>query len=156
MNVTRCCYSWCVNVNHRELVKLIIHQGKIKSYTHTQTLQLTEIALHLRIEDINHSLLLSFLPQSSVTLLYLTFHGEDTNKIGSVLSFWGQAPLGTHSKGFYNKWASLWIFQNDWFSLLCSIHPLLYTRKSELVFTFGPLGWQCKERGALEVLWWEQ
>lgn len=81
-----CCYSWCGNVNYQELVNLIIHYGKIKSYTHAQTLQLTEIPLHLSTEDIHHSLLPSFLPQSSFPLVYLKFHGEDTNKTESVLS----------------------------------------------------------------------
>lgn len=86
MNVTCCCYSWCGNVNDQELVNLIIHYGKIKSYTHAQTLQLTEIPWHLRTEDIHHSLLPSFLPRSSFPLLYLKLHGEDTNKTESILS----------------------------------------------------------------------
>ena len=79
-----CCYSWCGNVNDQELVNLIIHFGKIKSYTHAQTLQLTEIPLHLSTEDIHHSLLPSFLPPSSFPLLYLKCQGEDTNKTGQL------------------------------------------------------------------------
>ena len=86
MNVMCCCYSWCGNVNDQELVNLITHYGKIKSDTHAQTLQLTEIPWHLRTEDIHHSLLPSFLPQSSFPLLYLKLHGEDTNKTESILS----------------------------------------------------------------------
>ena len=81
-----CCYSWCGNVNNQELVNLIIHYGKIKSYTHAQTLQLTEIPWHLRTEDIHHSLLPSLLPRSSFPLLYLKLRGEDSNKPESIRS----------------------------------------------------------------------